>query len=95
MRPAAEPYGGTITVQPGSHSVVCAVLLSLLCICCAGQFYNRQFAKGLVLTLAAIVCGVITLGWSMLITWPLFLADAGCVAARLNRGEPVGQWQFF
>jgi hypothetical protein len=72
---------------------VTAVLLSLCCIVCFGQCYNRQFAKGLVFLLVAVVLGAFTAGISALITWPLGVIDAGLIASKLNSGRPVREWE--
>jgi hypothetical protein len=84
-----------ISVPPGSHSPVIAVLLSLLLLICAGQFYNRQYAKGLVILGGSIVIVVLTAGLALIIVWPVALFDAGMIASRLNRGEVITEWQFF
>jgi len=74
---------------------VIAVLLSVFCCSVAGQFYNGQFLKGIIMLVAAVGLAVVTGGLTALLTWPLFAVDAGMVASRLNRGEPVSEWQFF
>ena len=86
---------GCIQKAPGSHSPVIAVLLSVFCCSVAGQFYNGQFLKGIIMLVAAVGLAVVTGGLTALLTWPLFAVDAGMVASRLNRGEPVSEWQFF
>lgn len=90
---AAPP--GWIQVAPGTHSVAAAVLLSFLCLVCAGQFYNRQYGKGLALLVGSIVCAVCTVGFSCLLSWPIALIDAGMVAQKLNRGQAVREWEWF
>ncbi len=98
--PYAPPYhpypaysSGWISVPAGTHSVATAVMLSLCCVVCFGQFYNRQYAKGLILLLVAVVLGVLTGGISALITWPISVIDAGLIASKLNRGQPVREWE--
>jgi len=83
-----------IQMPPGTHSVAAAVILALL-FNGAGQMMNRQVTKGIVLLLSAIVLGAITLGIAWLLITVLALVDAVCIANRLNRGEPVGLWQWF
>lgn len=95
--PYQPPYPyrpDVIQMPPGTHSVAAAVILALL-FNGAGQMINRQVAKGVVLLLSAIVLGVVTLGVAWLVITVLALVDAVCVANRLNRGEPVGPWQWF
>ncbi len=85
-----------IQITPaGTHSIALAVLLSLLCFVCAGQFYNRQFGKGLALLVGAIVCAVFTVGFSLFLSWPIAVIDAGCIAQKLNRGQLVREWEWF
>ncbi|NLB94505.1 MAG: serine/threonine protein kinase [Armatimonadetes bacterium] len=84
-----------IRVTPGSHSPVVAVLLSILCLICGGQFYNRQYLKGVVILLGAIVLAPVTEGVSTILAWILGPIDAGLIAGRLNRGETVTKWQWF
>lgn len=81
-------------MPPGTHSVAAAVILALL-FNGAGQMMNKQVTKGIVLLLSAIVLGVVTLGVVWLVITTLALVDAICIANRLNRGEPVGPWQWF
>ena len=84
-----------ISVPPGSHSPLAAVLLGLLCCAFGGQLYNQQYLKGVVMGLIHITAAVITSGVSSLITLPVLLIDAGMIARKLNRGQPVGKWDFF
>jgi TM2 domain-containing membrane protein YozV len=100
-----QPYGqqsqfghyaqpGIIQYRPGAYSqtgaIICAVLMTGL-----GQMINRQVAKGFVIILAAIVIGLLTLGVGAFVIWILALVDAITIANRLNRGEPVREWQCF
>ena len=84
-----------ISLPPGSHSPGVAVLLGILCCAFGGQLYNQQYLKAVVMGLIAITVGAITGGVSAVITWPVFLIDAGMIAGKLNRGEAVGKWEFF
>lgn len=78
-----------------SHSVVIAVLLNFCCIFGLGQLYNGQAIKGIVMILVSMVCAVITHGVSILVTFPVGVIDAGMIAARIQRGERVSDWQWF
>lgn len=88
------PLPRTIRVFPGTHSVVWAVILSFILVG-LGQMYNRQIAKGVALLLGSIALACLTFGISLLATWPINLIDADMIASRLNRGEAVGEWQWF
>ena len=106
--PYAVPPPGYVVVPPGTHSAGLAVLFSLLLLG-GGQLYNRQVAKGLTLIFSYLGIGLaswffllITLGFGILIIGPLLLVflilvsvDAYKIGERLNRGELVGQWQWF
>lgn len=100
--PSSPPSGpiyvvtpGDIWVTAGKHPAWAALLASLFCCAVGGQFYNQQYIKGIVLLLAQIVLAVLTAGVSLLVTYPALILDACLVAARLNRGEAIGQWQCF
>ncbi len=84
---------GWISVPPGTHSVFAAVALNLCCVVSFGQFYNRQYAKGVVWLLIVVVLAFFTLGFSSLLTYPLGAIDAGLIAAKLNRGQAVRDWE--
>jgi TM2 domain-containing membrane protein YozV len=93
--PNQVPARGLIQTPPGTHSVAIAILLSLFCFLGFGQIYNRQAIKGVVILLSAMVLAVFTMGVSILVTYPLAAIDAGLIAARLNRGEAITEWQWF
>ena len=85
-----------IQCYPGTHSVTAAVLLALFFGGWAGMIVNRQIAKGLLFgLLGGMAVSVLTCGWGLIIWYPLTVIDAIVIACRLNRGEPVREWQFF
>ena len=93
--PPPYPYrSDVIQMPPGTHSVAAAVILALLIIG-TGQMVNRQATKGVTILLSSIVLGVVTLGAAWFVISIVALIDAVCIANRLNRGEPVGPWQWF
>jgi len=57
--------------------------------------YNGQVVKGVVLLLFGLLGGIATMGLIFIVLWPLAIIDGICVAAKLNRGQTVGQWEFF
>jgi len=89
------PQIGTIFVTPGTHSPFVAVMLSLFCCSVGGQFYNRQYIKGVITLVCGMVFSVFTGGVGLVVFYPVVVIDAACVAGKLNRGEPVGEWTFF
>ncbi|HHX39821.1 MAG TPA: hypothetical protein GX715_07640 [Armatimonadetes bacterium] len=66
-----------------------------MCCCILGQVYNKQLLKAIVLFVAVTVLGFATNGAIVLAAYILLPLDAYFVAARLNRGEAVSQWQWF
>ena len=95
-QPVPQPYrSSVIQLPPGSHSIAIAVILSLCCITGFGQIYNKQAMKGIAILLASILFGVFSGGISFLITWPLSVIDAYLIATKLNRGQAVGEWEWF
>lgn len=101
--PAAPPGAKVVIPSQGSiqsdfrygHSPMLAAILSVFFCTFGGTIYNRQYLKATVMTLIAMVCAVLTGGASLWITWPAFILDSALIAGRLQRGETVGQWQFF
>lgn len=92
--PSYGPRPDFIQVAPGTHSSVTAMLMTLL-IVGAGQWYNKQIIKGVVLLVVSMALLVITGCLAVFVIYPVAMIDAYQVGARLNRGEPVGQWQWF
>ncbi len=92
--PAAPP--GMISAVPGTHPATLAIILSVFFGPWAGAIINRQVAKGLVIYLVcAGILAWFTCGLAMLLIWPIGLIDTVVIANKLNRGETVGEWQFF
>ena len=85
-----------------SHSPVIAALLTWLCIF-PGYIYNKQAAKGVVMFIVAVGIGValsnvIGSNAARLISAALtitLIVDSYKIAQRIQRGEAVGDWQFF
>lgn len=88
-----------IQKYPGTHNTTAAILLAVLIGGWAAAFYNGQTAKGAVLLVGSVVLiglfGLLTGFLVAIIIWGVGMADGIMVANRINRGEPVGQWQFF
>jgi hypothetical protein len=57
--------------------------------------YNRQYIKGIVFLVGALILGVLTGCIACFITFPVAAIDAYSIAQRINRGQPVRQWDFF
>mgnify|MGYP006969353255 CR=1 FL=1 len=44
---------------------------------------------------AALVLGALTGCIACLITFPVSMIDACCIAKKLKQGQTVGEWEFF
>ncbi len=78
----------------GQDPVMCAVL-SGCCLPGLGQVIAGQYAKGIAFFLGSLVLAIVTAGFSVTVTWPVIAIDAYLVAAKLQRGKSVGQWEMF
>jgi TM2 domain-containing membrane protein YozV len=93
--PVPRPLDPTaIQMAPGKHSPAMAIICSLL-LTGMGQMVNKQTNKGIVILISCIVAGLATFGIGGFVIAVLAAIDAGIIAGRLNRGEAVGQWQWF
>ena len=81
-------------IQPSSppKSPVLALVLSLLLLGGAGQIYLGQVTKGIVLIVATLLLSCIGIG---IIVWIVGIIDAYMIGQKLERGEPVEEWEFF
>lgn len=87
---------GMIWMPPGTHNVTTVVLLSIFIGGWVGMIVNKQVTKGLIIgLLVPVVLAVCTSGISFLVTYPLTLIDAILIANKLNRGQAVGEWEYF
>jgi TM2 domain-containing membrane protein YozV len=86
--------------MPGRHRPAKAVACNLLVVG-LGQMVNGQGAKGAAMLAVWIAIRLLTLNSGPIMLVPLLamgllsMYDAGAIAARLNRGEGVGKWQWF
>ncbi|MGO8748919.1 MAG: hypothetical protein ACLQNE_23385 [Thermoguttaceae bacterium] len=71
-----------------------ACLLSLV-IVGLGQMLLGQTIKGVVMLIAAMVLGVLTVGLAIVVVWPVSAIDAYMIAKKLREGKSVGEWEFF
>jgi hypothetical protein len=90
---SVEQAARKVQVPPSSHPPVLAVLLSLMP--GLGQIYNRQLSKAMAILSIALLLALKTDWRASLVVLPLAAIDAGMIAARLNRGEMVGEWEWF
>jgi TM2 domain-containing membrane protein YozV len=59
----------------------------------AGQIYNGQIAKGLLIFL--LFCLSIIIFCSSIIIWIIGIIDAVMIAQKLQRGQSVDKWEWF
>lgn len=74
------------------------VLMAALSGCCLaglGQIVLGQTLKGVIILVVSMLLGAVTMGVSILVTWPLGAVDAYMVAKKLKEGKTVGIWEFF
>ena len=83
-----------LRVPVGSHPVTLAIVLSIF-ITGAGQLVNRQYAKAALMFIGAIVLAWPTMFIGSIAIGIVGIIDTVQIAQRLNRGEAVGDWQFF
>lgn len=72
-----------------------AMGLTLCCCVIGGQMYNRQFPKAVISLSLHAGTAFLTHGYSLLVTWPVFLLDSYLVAKRIRSGERVSVWRWF
>lgn len=71
-----------------------AVLLSLLLVGLP-QIIMGQAIKGVIMIVVALILGAATGCIACLVMWPISAIDAYMIASKLQRGESVGEWEFF
>jgi TM2 domain-containing membrane protein YozV len=85
------------------HSAGIATVLAII-LPGAGQFFNRQSAKGALILLLAILSLVLfainpreygAAAWGAMVAWMIGILDAGLVGGRIVRHEHVGPWRWF
>ena len=81
-------------IQPSSppKSPVLALILSLLLAGGAGHIYLGQVTKGIVIIVASLLLSCIGIG---VVVWIVGIIDAYMIGQKLERGEPVEEWEFF
>lgn len=95
-QPSSETVAGE---QKAKKSPYLAGVLSFL-ICGAGQIYNKQVAKGILLFVVGGVGGFVTYYYCepgvtrifLSIMMLISIVDAQGNARKFNNGQPVGKW---
>ncbi|WP_233153164.1 hypothetical protein [Lysinibacillus odysseyi] len=60
-----------------------------------GQMIMGQVTKGIVILVGSIVLAFFTFGLSTFITTPISIIDAVLIAKKKQRGQLIGEWEFF
>jgi TM2 domain-containing membrane protein YozV/RNA polymerase subunit RPABC4/transcription elongation factor Spt4 len=86
---------GQKLILPGAgKSATTAAILSCLVIG-VGQMYLGQVLKGILLLGIAIALGLYSVGLAVLPISVIAIIDAYQVGRKLEKGRPVGEWEFF
>ena len=87
-------FQSTQTIQPSNppKNPILAAVLSLLLLGGAGQIYLGQQKKGIILIVATLVLSCIGIGF---IVWIVGVIDAYMLADKLQKGEAIGDMQWF
>jgi TM2 domain-containing membrane protein YozV len=87
-------FNSTETIQPSDppKNAILAAILSLILFGGVGQLYLGQNKKGIILIVATILLSCIGIG---LIVPILGAIDAYMIADKLEKGESVGDMQWF
>lgn len=89
------PARGGAPVRPSSRlDPSVAVLLSLVLVGLP-QIVMGQATKGVVMLVSAMIFGALTGCIACLVTWPVAAIDAYMIASKIQRGQRVGEWEFF
>ncbi len=88
-------FSSTTQIQPSDppKNPVVALILSLILLGGAGQLYLGQTKKGIILMVVNLVLSFcFGLG---VITWVLGIIDAYMLADKLQKGQTIGDMQWF
>ena len=87
-------FSSTTQIQPSDppKNAILAAILSFLLFGGVGQMYLGQTKKGIILIVGTIVLSCVGVGF---IVWILGVIDAYMVGDKLQKGEAVGDMQWF
>lgn len=89
----SDIIAGAVVIETDTvKNPILAVLLSLFFFGGGGQIYNGQVAKGITLIILTWLLQPIFIGYFVLL---IGCIDAAAMAEKLQKGETIGQWQFF
>lgn len=87
-------FNSTMTIQPSDppKNPIVAALLSLLLLGGVGQIYLGQQKKGIILIVATLLLSCVGVGF---VVWVVGVIDAYIMADKLQKGQPIGDMQWF
>lgn len=87
-------FNSTMTIQPSDppKNSIIAALLSLLLLGGVGQIYIGQQKKGIILIVATLLLSCVGVGF---VVWVVGVIDAYIMADKLQKGQPIGDMQWF
>ena len=85
-------FSSTQQIEPSGKNAILAAVLSFFLFGGVGQIYLGQNKKGIILIVATIVLACVGIG---LIIPVLGAIDAYMIADKLEKGESVGDMQWF
>jgi len=87
-------FTSTEQIQPSDppKNPIVAAVLSFILLGGVGQIYLGQTKKGIIIMVVTLILSCIGIG---LITWIVGVVDAYIMADKLQKGEAIGDMQWF
>ena len=87
-------FTSTEQIQPSDppKNAIIAAVLSLILFGGVGQIYLGQTKKGIIIIVVTVVLSCVGIGF---ITWIVGIIDAYMIGDKLQKGEAVGDMQWF
>ncbi len=87
-------FSSTEQIQPTDppKNPIVAAILSFILLGGVGQIYLGQTKKGIIIMVVTLILSCIGIG---LITWIVGVVDAYIMADKLQKGEAIGDMQWF
>lgn len=87
-------FSSTQQIQPSDppKNPILAAVLSLILLGGVGQIYLGQQKKGIIIVVVTLLLSCVGIGF---ITWIVGIIDAYIMADKLQKGEAIGDMQWF
>ena len=87
-------FTSTEQIQPSDppKNAIIAAVLSLILFGGVGQIYLGQTKKGIIIIVASLILSCVGVGF---IAWIVGVVDAYMMADKLQKGESIGDMQWF